>query len=518
MIHPPSIRSAAVLSSLLLAGGCCCFPAYWNESGGQGKSPFESSAPRPTIRLSQQFDDYDWEATETLIISAEDAAASLINDTIRVSPDGRHYAFAKKVEGGAAWIVDGKQLPTMIAVRTLVFTPDGTHYFAGGERAAYTSTPTAIMDGKTVPEPADLQNYSQAAASSAYLSQDGRHVGVSWSNGFYVDGKFAVYSPTLVTSYSSDISWLFADNSQVTFNGKQYQVIGTGTNYLISDNGQSWAYLASQDGKHFAVVNSIPKRRFASIAWSDNTYNANGLVLSPNGKRWGHPAGNLVVIDDRIFDLKGTPARPLAFSPDSKKWTCRLTTAAGVHVVIDGLVGPAYATAGTISENYNTSEGQIAISPDSRHVAYCASRTMEEGQTKNFVILDDEEQTDFAWVSNALVFSPDSQRLAYLARTFGQGDAAGTMSDYFVAIDGKRESDPYPEILQGKIEFSPDSESLGFVGVGAGEALAVLDGQPRTKYDAIAPHGSRFGFTPDNTFTYIAVKGGSYYWVEERRK
>jgi hypothetical protein len=92
------------------------------------------------------------------------------------------------------------------------------------------------------------------------------------------------------------------------------------------------------------------------------------------------------------------------------------------------------------------------------------------------------------------------------------------MSDYFVAIDGKRESDPYPEILGGKIEFSPDSQSLGFVGVGAGEALAVLDGEPRTKYDAIAPHGSRFGFTPDNTFTYIAVKGGSYYWVEERRK
>jgi hypothetical protein len=135
-------------------------------------------------------------------------------------------------------------------------------------------------------------------------------------------------------------------------------------------------------------------------------------------------------------------------------------------------------------------------------------------------VLDEDEQTGFAWVSNVMVFSPDSRRLAYLARTFtpGKGDAAGAQSDLFVVIDGKRESDPYPEVLSGKIEFSPDSESLGFVGVGAGEALAVLDGEPRTRYDAIAPHGSRFGFTPDNTFTYIAVKSGAYYWVEERRK
>jgi hypothetical protein len=180
-----------------------------------------------------------------------------------------------------------------------------------------------------------------------------------------------------------------------------------------------------------------------------------------------------------------------------------------MHVVVNGRVGPAYTTAGTVSQDYSTSEGQFAISPDSQHVAYCASQTTEDGQTKIFAVLNDDEQTSFAWVSNALVFSPDSNRLAYLARTFTPGDdgAGGAMSDYFVAIDGKRESDPYPEILHNTIQFSPDSQSLGFVGVGAGEALAVLDGEPRTKYDAIAPHGSRFGFTPDNTFTYIAVKG-----------
>ena len=521
-------RACAAAMLLMQFCGCCCLPDFWSEDGGSGGSggPFESTAPKPTIRLSQEFNDYRWEATETLIISAEDAAASLINDTIRVSPDGRHYAFAKKVEGGAAWVVDEKQLPTMLDVRQITFTPDGQHYFAGGARAPSATGVAAIKDGKPFDPPADASTTSQVSADYAHLSHDGKHHAVYWNTqyyagqGFYVDGKLAVSSPSLVTAYADGISWLFADSSQVTFNGKGFQVVGTGSNYVISPSGKAWGYVASQDNKQFAVIDSVPRRRFSSVAWIDGGYGVVPLVFSPDGKRWGHPAGNLIVIDDKIFDLKGTPLQPLVFSPDSKTWVCRLTTPSGTHVVVNGRAGPAYATAGTVTENYSTSPGQIAISPDSKHVAYSATRQTKDGQTEAFAVLDTDEQTEFAWISNALVFSPDSQRLAYLARTSTQtnGDAAGAMSDLFVAIDGKRESDPYPEILSGKIEFSPDSKSLGFVGVGAGEALAVLDGEPRTRYDAIAPHGSRFGFTPDSTFTYIAVKSGSYYWVEERRK
>jgi hypothetical protein len=51
-----------------------------------------------------------------------------------------------------------------------------------------------------------------------------------------------------------------------------------------------------------------------------------------------------------------------------------------------------------------------------------------------------------------------------------------------------------------------------------GNWYVVLDGKERNAYDSSAPGDTRAGFTPDGTYTYVAIRGGVYYWVEERRK
>ncbi len=169
--HQATRRPLAIWLLLPAITGCCCLPNYWTDSGGSGsgKSPFQSTAPKPTIRLSQQFNEYQWQASETLIISAEDAAVSLINDTIHVSPDGRHYAFAKKVEGGAAWVFDGKPQATMATTGQLAFTPDGQHYLAAGSRGC--SVAFSVTGEKYSPSSSRFHHRPVRPRSSGVVNQ-----------------------------------------------------------------------------------------------------------------------------------------------------------------------------------------------------------------------------------------------------------------------------------------------------------------------------------------------------------
>ena len=45
----------------------------------------------------------------------------------------------------------------------------------------------------------------------------------------------------------------------------------------------------------------------------------------------------------------------------------------------------------------------------------------------------------------------------------------------------------------------------------------LLDGTRRELNEEVGPEGTRIGFAPDGTFTYLVKRQGAYYRVAERR-
>ena len=112
------------------------------------------------------------------------------------------------------------------------------------------------------------------------------------------------------------------------------------------------------------------------------------------------------------------------------------------------------------------------------------------------------------------IFSPDSERLAYISRNS-------------VFLDG-HEGKEYDGIEPGSLVFSPDSRRVSFIAVKyegrigpfkSGERrMVVADGQEGEPYDRIFSLPQRRGviFDSPDQLHYIAQKDKKLYLVEER--
>ncbi|MGD9518817.1 MAG: alpha/beta fold hydrolase [Armatimonadota bacterium] len=107
---------------------------------------------------------------------------------------------------------------------------------------------------------------------------------------------------------------------------------------------------------------------------------------------------------------------------------------------------------------------------------------LPEGVTREEMLRDwDRESRLDGYLRGGLRFSPDSQRVAYIA-----GDGPGKM---FVVVDGKRERNPLKLIKWwdegvSSLEFSPDSKHLAYVcqdDWGGAQELLVIDGVPQER-------------------------------------
>ena len=143
--------------------------------------------------------------------------------------------------------------------------------------------------------------------------------------------------------------------------------------------------------------------------------------------------------------------------------------------------------------------GTVLVSPDCRRVAYVA-----RGGRKRFVVVDGQEQRQYDRVeTGSLGFSPDGQRVAYVALT----------GKRYVAVDGQ-EVGQYDRVERGSLVFSHDSQRSGYVAGSGKKWFVVVDGIKGKQYDKIE-RGSLI-FSPDSERGgYVAGSGKKWFVVED---
>jgi hypothetical protein len=499
--------------------------------------------------------DFEWKTFEKL---AFDGEGTVVEGSLRVSPDGRRYACAVKLGDTTAWIVDGRKVaefPVVVPAH-FVFSGDSRHYLCAGGVDFHEFSPPFVLDGKR------LSEEIRGILGSVWLSQDGSQYAylvtdASSRNYLVVDGEEAIrgnssspgsdyFMPSsfgenlVVCSAGPKLRWAIANFDTVIVDGKQLKHGGLPNfeRLHFSADGSSYAFLAQQDGEKFLVVNDRPQKRYEN-AWAP--------ALSADGDHWAllvsEPA---VVVDGEKFPTTTSGDWPIVFSPDGSRWAVRVLEDSYPdgqgHIVVDGERGETYATVGEVSiekDGFSTQvevrRGTVVFSPDAKHVAYAAGIRIDDddaedyGRDYRFVVLDDQEGPRFGWVDGTPVFSPDSRRLAYWTAEKEEGPVSLVVDGEIVAGPfQKRLHDEKPDYFPDRrsyredrgfpvLSFSPDSRSVGAMVRDDDEWKVSLDGKLRSGYDRAAPERTRAGFTPEGSYTYLAMRGGDLYWVEESR-
>ena len=133
---------------------------------------------------------------------------------------------------------------------------------------------------------------------------------------------------------------------------------------------------------------------------------------------------------------------------------------------------------------YPTQEADQAISPDNRRWAYCETPSTNE----SFVIVDGQQGKVYDETRNP-GFSPDSKRLAYVARSGNK---------HFVVVDGKAG--------KGYDKIKMFSDSVG----------SLASARPNPTFDFESRNSTSEIFSPDSKrIVYVACSGGKYFVVTD---
>jgi WD40 repeat protein len=305
----------------------------------------------------------------------------------------------------------------------------------------------------------------------------------------------------------------------------------------------------SQDSKHYSYRAMTANQEFFLFDGADHKLLSEGhFAVSPTGKLLAYPykneSGSGIMIDGKPYpydDVAGITFNPvddrlvyaakrgdqwfvvsnegegkpydsiskITFSPDGKHLAYVAQIGANQIVVLDGIEGELRKSTGY----------QLVFSPGGEHLAY---QTIV-GKKGTLVIDEIEgEKCDylhsFSWgmaKTTDLVFSPDGQRVAYIA-------SASTPYKMFVVvedIEGKRGAiarSTYDEIITTENvlhgAFSPDSKRFGF----STKSQVNIDGKESVHYAKIGGCGLVFSHDSKH-FAFAAKKesaqGGKWVMI-----
>ena len=114
---------------------------------------------------------------------------------------------------------------------------------------------------------------------------------------------------------------------------------------------------------------------------------------------------------------------------------------------------------------------------------------------------DKAEDVEMEFLAGGMVFSDDSNRLAYGGR---RGDK------FFLVVDGKKGAD-YDAL--GYFGFSHDGKHIAFTALKGDKMVIVVDGEERGEYSAV-PAGPVF--RSDGVLEFLAADKPSLYRIEVR--
>jgi hypothetical protein len=253
--------------------------------------------------------------------------------------------------------------------------------------------------------------------------------------------------------------------------GKKYENIGLGKS-LFSPDGLRYAYAVLVEEKRFMVIDGKEQKEYDQLG-------KRGVVFSPDskhtvyaattGKRW------YAVVDEKeVGEYNSVGDSSFTFSPDSAHLAYAVVVkklfSSYCCIVVDGKEGKQYKGLG---------EGSPQYSPDGKRIAYIAMVT-KKGKPKWCVVVDGEEGEFYDEIKGgSIIFSPDSKHVAYLASIHAENKENleekfrdKTNDKYFVVNDGK-EGKQYSGIVNGTLVFSPDGNHLAYIARSGGYFLIV---------------------------------------------
>ena len=345
----------------------------------------------------------------------------------------------------------------------------------------------------------------------------------------------------LITQTSSSLIWetfrISPDSRRVAYaaelDNMMYMIIDGKPDKLydgvwipvFSPDSKRVAYIVKIDYKESVVVDGKEGKQYKEVE---------DPVFSPNSKRVAY----IAKIDDKEFVVvdgregkQYEEVEDLAFSPDSRyvayKASMRVAYEAGMQWLEGGILvadDAAGAEKPIVSQDklvavelvvVDRKEGKQyyevgspVFSPNSKRVAYIAKTDYEE----EFVVVDGKEEKQYYGVESP-VFSPNSKRVAYMARIDDKE---------FVVVDGKEgeKYDFYREqhySWKGLLVFSPDSRHVAYKARVNGKDSVVVGGKAGKRYaQIITQRGGRIIFDSPNSLHYLAAESGIIYLVRTK--
>ena len=217
-------------------------------------------------------------------------------------------------------------------------------------------------------------------------------------------------------------------------------------------------------------------------------------------------------ITKRLLGLYPNQDADQAISPDNRRWAyCETPSTNESFVIVDGLKGKVY--------DETRSPG---FSPDSKRLAYVA-----RSGNKHFVVVDGKAGKGYDKIkmlsdrvgslasarpnpssdfeirnSTSEIFGPDSKRIVYVA-------CSG--SKCFVVTDGE-EGPSFDDIKSAGDIFSPNSKRVAYRGQSGEKWTVVIDGKQSEPYTALrwgslvfSPNSKHVAYVVDNYHNQFAV-------------
>jgi hypothetical protein len=388
------------------------------------------------------------------------------------SEDGEHAAYFARAGDKHVLVWDGIETP----VESLAPSEGSLRFVPGGAQVAFVAQlrdalekSVVVVDGVAGPPLAGVREdtlvFSADGKRHAYLASDGEHDVV------VVDGKPSVpYAPGSVVAprLSADgtrVAWAQKPpEARVVVDGVPGPVFEEVTPPTFAPQGARWWYLGVRKGKPVIVVDGKEDPPVLDLPQP-------GPVWSPDGSRLGYVAikegGWRAVIDGQdgpTFKRMGHGS--LRFSPDGKRHAYWAAKGPKPFWVVDGVSQAEVDQVGTGEA--------FAFSPDSKRFA---CRVQRRG--KWVVLTGGEEgpEVDVFGV-NVPVFTPDSAHVVYHARLAGS---------WHLFVDGKP-GPGFDALLDGTLAFGQDGATVAVVGRRGQNHTIVIDGvEAKATYPAMLP-------------------------------